>query len=273
VGDVDFGADAAIDIAGLRTRWFDCWLKDEACESVAAAPIRLFVMGENRWRDEHEWPLARAKPTAYYLHSQGRANSLRGDGRLSTHPPGAEPPDRFVYDPWDPVPTGPARAYSRLPADQRAIEERPDVLVYTTDALLQAVEVTGAITVSLWVASSARDTDFTAKLVDVQPDGSARLLTDGILRTRYRKSRTKLELLQPEMPTELTIAAGVTSNVFKAGHRIRLEISSSNFPRYDRNPNTGAAFGEDSRLVRAQQTVFHDGERASRLVLPVVPRR
>jgi putative CocE/NonD family hydrolase len=272
VGDVDFGPEAAIDLAALRAEWFACWLKDEGCGTFDRAPIRLFVMGENRWRDEHEWPLARARPTPFYLHGGGRAQTLNGDGRLSSEPPRAEPPDRFVYDPWDPVPTGPAPAYSRLPADQRTIEARHDVLVYTTEPLAQPIEVTGPISLTLWVASSARDTDFTAKLVDVWPDGTARLLTDGILRARYRRSAKTLELVEPGRPTELTINVGVTSNLFKAGHRIRLEISSSNFPRYDRNPNTGGPFGEDARLQRAEQTVYHDPGRPSRLVLPIVPR-
>jgi uncharacterized protein len=146
------------------------------------------------------------------------------------------------------------------------------VLVYTSAALTAPLEVTGPISATLWIASSAPDTDFTAKLVDVAPDGTARLLTDGILRTRYRASTTRLELLTPDQPTEITIDAGVTSNLFKAGHRIRLEISSSNFPRWDRNPNTGAAVAGESRLARAAQTVFHDAARPSRLSLPVVPR-
>ena len=273
VGDVDFGPAAAIDVRAIRERWFDCWLKDQNCASLEGPPVRLFIMGENRWRDEHEWPLARARGTSYYLRSGGRANTLNGDGRLSIEPPAAgEKPDTFVYDPWDPVPTGPAGGYSRLPADQRPIEERPDVLVYSTEPLQQDVEVTGPISVVLWVASSASDTDFTAKLVNVFPDGTARLLTDGILRTRYRKSKTAPELMVPGTPTELTIDVGVTGNLFKAGHRIRLEVSSSNFPRFDRNPNTGGIFGEEGELRRANQTIFHDAKRPSRLILPIVPR-
>jgi putative CocE/NonD family hydrolase len=272
VGDVDFGPAAAIDLGALRTQWFDCWLKNADCEPAQRAPIRLFVMGDNQWRDEAEWPLARARTTAYYLHSGGRANTRDGNGTLSTEPPASEPHDRFIYDPWDPVPTGPARPYSRLPADQRETESRPDVLVYTSEILRDAVEVTGPIEVKLWIASSARDTDFTVKVVDVFPDGTARLLTDGILRTRYRHSNTALQLLSPGQPTELTINAGVTSNVFKVGHRIRLEVSSSNFPRWDRNPNTGRVIAKESELQRAEQTIFHDAARASRLMLPIVPR-
>jgi uncharacterized protein len=256
VGDVDFGANAAVDLGAIRADWFNCWLGDRGCDTLPRAPIRLFVMGENRWRDEFEWPLARARPTAFYLHSGGRANTLDGDGQLALSAPQDQPADRFVYDPWDPVPTGPARAYSRLPADQRAIEARHDVLVYSSEILKTDVEVTGPITATLWVASSAPDTDFTAKLVDVAPDGTARLLTDGILRMRYRNSNRVLELLTPDTPTEISIDVGVTSNLFKAGHRIRLEVSSSNFPRWDRNPNTGGPFARDSRLVRAAQTAF-----------------
>lgn len=271
-GDVDFGEDAAIDLAAIRRAWFACWLQDTGCSAFDGPPVRLFVMGENRWRDEEEWPLARARSTAFYLRSGGRANTLEGDGRLTPDAPAAEPPDRFLYDPWDPVPTGASSAYSRLPADQRAIEAREDVLVYSSPPLTQAVEVTGPITLTLWITSSAPDTDFTAKLVDVHPDGTARLLTDGILRTRYRASRTEASMLEPGTPTELTIDVGVTSNLFKAGHRIRLEVSSSNFPRFDRNPNTGAPFGEDARLVPATQTVWHDATHPSRLILPIVPR-
>ena len=146
------------------------------------------------------------------------------------------------------------------------------MLVYVTEPLPEPMEVTGPISAVLWIASSAPDTDFTAKLVDVAPDGTARLLTDGILRARYRHSDTQPSLLTPEQPTELTIDLGVTANVFQAGHRIGLEVSSSNFPRYDRNPNTGGPFGEESELRTAQQTVFHDRARPSRLILPVIPR-
>jgi putative CocE/NonD family hydrolase len=272
VGDVDFGPQAKFDARGLRDRWFSCWLKDKDCATLDGPPVRLFIMGENRWRDEQEWPLARAKSTAYYLSSGGKANTLTGDGRLTLTPPGSDPPDRFVYDPWDPVPTVGAGGYSRLPADQREVEQRPDVLVYTTPPLETATEVTGPISVVLWIASSARDTDFTAKLVDVAPDGTARLLTDGIQRARYRKSTRKPELLAPGTLTELTIDVGVTGNLFKAGHRIRLEVSSSNFPRFDRNPNTGGPFGEGVEVKRADQTIFHDAGRPSRLILPVIPR-
>jgi uncharacterized protein len=272
VGDVDFGPGAAIDVPALRQQWLDCWLKDEGCAAFDGPAVRLFITGENRWRDEHEWPLARARYTDFFLRGGGAANTLHGDGRLGTEPPGQEPPDRFLYDPWDPVPTGPMGGYSRLPADQRPMQERPDVLVYTTEPLAQPLEVTGPIEAVLWIASSAPDTDFTARLSDVHPDGTARLLTDGIQRARYRRSRTSPEPLVPGQPTELTIDLGVTGHVFLPGHRIRLDVSSSNFPRFDRNPNTGGPFAREAELRTAYQTVFHDAGRPSRLVLPVIPR-
>ena len=272
VGDVDFGPQAGLDSQELMARWFDHWLKGGDASILQGAPVRIFVMGENRWRDEQEWPLARAKATEYFLQSGGSANTLDGDGRLSTTAPRDQRADRFVYDPWDPVPTGALGGYSRIPADQRPIERRRDVLVYTTEPLAADLEVTGPITLKLWIASSARDTDFTGKVVDVFPDGTARALTDGILRTRYRESRTTPKMLTPNQPVELTIDLGATSNLFRAGHRIRLEVSSSNFPRFDRNPNTGGVFGEDAELRRAEQQVFHGASRPSRLIVPVVPR-
>lgn len=272
IGEVDFGPAAAFDSQDLMVRWFDYWLRDGSAAVLDGPPIRIFVMGENAWRDEQEWPLARAQSTPFYLRSGGRANTLDGDGRLDRTAPADEPSDRFVYDPWDPVPTGALGGYSRLPADQREIERRQDVLVYTTEPLASPLEVTGPVTLVLWAASSARDTDFTAKLVDVLPDGTARALTDGILRARYRSSKSQPQLLVPGQATEFPIDVGATSNLFRQGHRIRLEVSSSNFPRFDRNPNTGGVFGEDAELRRAEQTIFHDRVRPSRLMLPVVPR-
>ena len=273
VGDVDFGPQAGFSAQQAYEQWFDRWLRGRgSAEAESAAPVRIFVMGENKWRDEHEWPLSRARATPYYLHSGGRANSLNGDGVLGTNPPADEAPDRYTYDPKNPVPTGAIGGYSRIPSDQRPTEGRADVLVYTTPPLAENLEVTGPLSVTLWIASSARDTDFTAKLVDVRPDGTARAINDGILRVRYRRSKSRPVLLTPGEPTEITIDIGATSNVFMAGHRIRLDISSSNFPRFDRNPNTGGAFGEDADLRQAAQTIFHDAQHPSRLVLPVVPR-
>jgi putative CocE/NonD family hydrolase len=270
IADVDFGPDAGFPLESLMVDWFDYWLKDAPTRVLSRAPVRLFVIGANSWRDEQEWPLARAIATPFFFHSGGRANTLDGDGVLSQVAPSEERSDRFVYDPWNPVPTGQRGGYSRMPTDQQVVERRQDVLVYTTAPLATALEVTGPIEVKLWASSSATDTDFTAKLVDVLPDGTARMLNDGILRARYRNGKTTPALLAPGQPVELTIDVGATSNRFGVGHRIRLEISSSNFPRFDRNPNTGTAFGESAELRRAEQTVFHDRERPSRVVLPVV---
>jgi putative CocE/NonD family hydrolase len=276
IGDVDFGPAAGFDSEALVIRWFRHWLGGPPGTTPPdweGAPVRLFVMGENRWRDEQEWPLARALATPYYLHSGGQANGLAGDGRLR---PGAaaaaSPDDAFTYDPNTPVPTGASGAYSRMPADRRPLQQRDDVLVYTSDALDRPLEVTGPVRLVLWASSSATDTDFTAALSDVHPDGTARALTDGIIRARYRDSRTTPTLLTPGQPYEFTIEVGATSNVFLPGHRLRLEVSSSNFPRYDRNPNTGAPFGRGAELKVARQTIHHDAARPSRLVLPVVPR-
>lgn len=280
-GEVNHGLSTtslAMDMDGLHLRWFDYWLKGKKNGILEEPPVRIFVMGENRWRTENEWPLARTKYTKYYLHSGGKANSLGGDGLLSPESPRSEPADVYVADPRNPVPTrggGLCCWPAAVPGgafDQRAIEERSDVLVYTTPVLDRDVEVTGPITLTLFAATSAVDTDFTAKLVDVHPDGYARNLTDGIIRGRYRESRRKAALLKPGEIYEYTIDLWATSNMFKAGHRIRLDIASSNFPRFDRNPQTGEASGEASRLEPALQRVFHDDLRPSHVVLPVIPR-
>jgi predicted acyl esterase len=298
IGDVSYGPDAGFDSEGLIVRWFRHWMPQDLPSVTAAtdkvqaavgigarpgpgpglapdwpgAPVRLFLMGENRWRDEQEWPLTRAQPTRFYLHAARGANGLAGDGRLDREPPASERPDVYDYDPQHPVPTGRFGAYSRMPVDRREFQQRQDVLVYTSAPLSEPLEVTGPVTAVLWIASSARDTDFTAAISDVQPDGTARALTDGITRARYRNSRTTPELLEPGRRYELRIDVGATGNVFLAGHRIRLEISSSNFPRYDRNPNTGAPFATDATTEVARQTVFHESAAASHLVLPVIPR-
>ena len=280
-GDVSFGIMAesfAVDLEGMQLRWYDHWLKGIDNGVRQDAPVRLFVMGENVWREEQEWPLARTQYTPYYLHSGGKANSLNGDGTLSPADPGSEQPDRFLYDPRHPVPTrgGPLCCWpGALPQgayDQTGVEQRADVLVYTTPPLTQDVEVTGPVTVTLYASSSAVDTDFTAKLVHVHPSGLAQNLTDGIMRARYRQSTARPEPIEPGRVYQYTIDLWATSNVFKAGHRIRLEVSSSNFPRFDRNPNTGGALATETNLVPALQTVYHDGTYPSHVTLPIIPR-
>jgi uncharacterized protein len=273
--DVSFGERSGAPIRTLQVDWFDQWLKGKPAPD--AAPVRIFVMGINEWRDEREWPPARAKATPFYLRAKAAANGLAGSGRLSRNAPNKEEPDRFVYDPRDPAPThgGAVCCNPKVlpwgPMDQRLVEQRQDALVYTSDELRSDVEVTGPVRVMLYCSTSAPDTDFTAKLVDVHPDGRAINLTDGILRLRYRHSLERLAAAAPGEVYPITIDAGVTSNVFLKGHRIRVEISSSNFPRFDRNPNTGRPAAEETELRRASQTVYHDRLRASHVLLPIVP--
>ena len=268
----------AIDVDGIHLRWFDHWLNDANNGSVDEAPVRIFVMGDDAWRDEQEWPLSRAVETKYYLHSNGKANSQHGDGYLSTASPQSEVPDVYLYNPANPVPTaGGALCCNPYFAangayDQNEVEERQDVLVYSTPPLEQDMEVTGPVTVTLWASTSATDTDFTAKLVDVWEDGCARNLTDGIIRARYRDSMANPTLLEPGQVYRYEIDLWATSNVFKAGHQIRLEVSSSNFPRFDRNTNTGNIIAEDTEVRPALQTVFHNDQQASYVSLSVVPR-
>ena len=280
-GAVDFGYRASPGSFGLADRvfrYYDHWLKGEDNGVLDDAPVQIFVMGENVWRDEDEWPLARAENVSYYLHSRGKANTLNGNGSLSPDSPGDEPPDVYVYNPIDPVPTSggglccdPGHMDSGA-FDHRSIETREDVLVYSTPPLSEDVEVTGPITVTLFASSSAPDTDFTAKLLDVGDCGFARNLTDGIIRARYRTPRTPASLIQPGQVYEYTIDLWATSNLFKKGHQIRLEISSSNFARFDRNMNTGEPIGADGHFVTALQTVFHSSEYPSHVTLPIVPR-
>jgi uncharacterized protein len=264
-GDIDFGPAALVDLHQTLLRWFDHWLKDVDTGLLAEPPVRVFTMGENRWQSLPDWPPPGAVDTRYFLH---------GGGVLSTTPPEAEAPDAYVYDPADPVPTlGGANLSIPLGVqDQRPVEARPDVLVFTSLPLEEPLEVTGPVTVELWAASSAPDTDFTAKLVDVRPDGYARNLLDGIIRARYRDSASHPTPIEPGRPYRYAIDLWATSNVFLPGHRIRIEISSSNFPRFDRNPNTGAPFGAGTELRPARQTVFHQADMPSCVRLPVVPR-
>ena len=279
-GDSYFGVradEAAIDLPGIHLRWYDHWLKGIDTGMLDEPPARIFVMGENVWREEHEWPLARTQYTDCYLHSGGKANTLNGDGVLSFDRPGDQPPDVFLYDPRSPVPTkggGLCCSSQWVPGgafDQREVEVRPDVLVYTSRPTDRDLEVTGPISVTLFAATSGPDTDFTAKLVDVCECGCTRSLTDGIIRARYRESLAESKLLEPGQVYEYTIDLVATSNVFKKGHSIRLEVSSSNFPRFDRNPNTGREPSEETEMRPAVQTILHDAAHPSRITLPIIP--
>ena len=278
-GDVDFGKDVKIDFQNIQTRWFDYLLKGVQNGVDKEAPVKIFVMGANKWRDEHEWPLARAKATPYYLHSSGFANTRFGDGVLSTQAPTTEPTDHYRYDPRNPVPTYGGHGccdYSFAamgPLDQRVNESRPDVLVYSTPVLTEDVEVTGIPELKLDFSSDVTDTDFFVTLADVYPDGRAINVAEGQLRTRFRESLEKPVLMTPNKEYTATVKLWGTSNLFKKGHRIRVHITSSNFPRYNRNLNSGKAISEetDADMRVATQTIFHSAAHASAIVLPIVP--
>ncbi len=273
LGEVDFGPTAVIDLEGYFLRWFDYWLKGNDNGIMTEPPVRIFVMGVNRWADENEWPLARTKWTKYYLRSGGRANSLFGDGLLSTERPAEEPPDGYIFDPADPVPfiTDPEFRQIGGPDDYRAVERRDDILVYTGPVLEEDVTVCGPIRVKLYAASSATDTDFMAKLLDVWPDGFAQRLTDGMVRARFREGMDRPSLIEEGKIYLYDIDLWNTCQTFLKGHRIRLEIASSAFPKYDRNPNTGEALGKTTRMEAAEETIYHDGDHPSHVILPVVP--
>src|SRR4051794_39328749 len=299
-GDAQFTADAALPVDAWRGRWFDHWLKGVDNGIPQEAPVRIYVMGggdghktaEGRlfigghWRDEQEWPLARAAATPYYLHR---------DGSLSTDKPSQQGSITYVFDPHNPVPTlggnvssqgtimtqgatdQRCRASFWLCSDSRPLSARNDILVFQTPPLDKDVEVTGRLIVKLWAASNAVDTDFTAKLVDVYPpnaDYAAGVdlnIADSIVRARYRNGPGKAELLTPGRTYEFTIEMYPTSLVFKRGHRIRLDISSSNFPRFDVNPNTGEPLNDNRRWQIAENTIYVDPQHPSHIVLPVIP--
>ena len=269
---VNYGKDSLVPLRPEQLRWFDRWLKN-APAPEHAAPVRLFVMGVNKWRDEEDWPLARARGVKFYLDG-GNLLGNKPDKRTGSN---SNEADEYIYDPRNPVPSMggavccDAKIFPWGPLDQRQVEKRADVLSYSTTPLASGIEVTGAIKVVLFVSSTAVDTDFTAKLVDVFPDGKSRNLSDGLLRMRYRDSLEIPKLMTPGEVYKVTVDTGVTSNVFLAGHRIRVEISSSNFPRFDRNPNTGGPVADAKEALKAKQTVYHEHQRYSYVLLPVVP--
>jgi len=275
LGPVDFGPGAEIDLRAFELEWLKQALADEPAAS-ASPRVRLFVMGQNEWRDENEWPIARTRWTDYFLQSGGSANSRHGDGRLSRDEQAeGAPSDTFVYDPADPVPFLSNHASSSQiggPDDYAEVEERNDILVYSTEPLEEAREVTGPVRMVLHASSTARDTDFTAKLVDVYPDGFCQRLCDGLVRARFRNGFGGPEqFLEPGEVVEYEIDLWSTSHVFAPGHRIRLEVSSSAFPKYNRNLNTGGPIATDTEIVQATQEVWHDALRPSRLILPEIP--
>ena len=262
VGEIDFGTDAHLDYFEITSQWYRRWLYDDVTAIEDWPKIRLFVMGANVWRHENEWPLTRTKYTNYYLHEKGG---------LSQEIPGEEPPDKYVYDPRDPVMTLYSPGGQQEPYDQRALDGRHDVLTYSTLPLQTGVEVTGPITVNLHAASSARDTDFVVKIQDVWPNGFVQEISHGIIRARYRESFDKPTLIEPGIIYEYQIEMNPTSNFFMPGHRIRVDVTSSDFPNFDRNHNTGGDDYSEEVLHSANQTVFHDNLRPSHIVLPVIP--
>ena len=282
IGDVEFG-DEALKFSSTQVvlDWYDYLFKGVQNEfapegSGGEKLVHIFVMGANKYQQESDWPPPQAKTTRYFLRSGGSANSLGGDGALSTTPPKKETPDKFTYDPANPVTTiggslcCDAEHYEPGPRDQRADENRNDVLIYSAKPVSEDMEVTGPVTLEAWVKSSAVDTDFTAKLVDVSPDGFAMNLTDGILRMRYRDSQEKPTLMNPGQVYKISLDLWATSNVFKKGHVLRLEVSSSNFPRFDRNLNTGAEQATSRDFISATNTILHDAEHPSAILLPVI---
>lgn len=279
IGNRDLG-DARFDFFGTYLRWFDYWLKGIATGIQKMPKLQIYVMGKNQWRSENEWPLARTQFTKYYLRSDGRASSRFGTGSLSITAPGQEPPDGYVYDPRSPVPTAGGAVCTACArstevvdgaVDQSDVESRNDVLVYTSEKLEKGVEITGPMELVLYVSSSAKDTDFVAKLVDVYPDGTAYNLQEGILRARYREGFERKVWMKAGEIYEIRINLHATSNYFAPGHRIRLEVTSSNFPRYERNLNTGGNNYDETEWVIAKNLIHHDAEHSSHVILPVVP--
>jgi len=278
IGDVDFRPHALENpYTDVILDWYDYLFKGAHNQFSTDKPVKIFVMGANEYRQEDDWPPPQVHYVNYFLHSGGKANSLRGDGFLSTAAPKSEAPDSYIYDPGNAVPTigGPLCCAQELmepgPRDQRSVENRDDVLIYSMGPLGEDVEVTGPIKMTLFVKSSAVDTDFTGKLVDVAPDGFAEDVAEGILRLRYRDSQEHALLMNPGETYRISVDLWSTSNVFLRGHTLRLEVASSNFPRFDRNLNTGEEIKSARRFVSAKNTILHDAAHPSALVLPIMP--
>lgn len=278
IGDVDFGSHALENpYTDVILDWYDYLFKGTRNQFSTDKPVKIFVMGTNEYRQEEDWPPPQVQYVNYFLHSGGKANSLSGDGSLSTAAPKSEPSDSYTYDPATPVPTlgGPLCCAEELmepgPRDQRSVENRDDVLIYSVGPLAADMEVTGPVTMTLFVKSSSVDTDFTGKLVDVAPDGFAEDVAEGILRMRYRNSQEHAMLMNPGEIYRISVNLWSTSNVFLRGHRLRLEVSSSNFPRFDRNLNTGEEIKSARRFVSAKNTILHDAQHPSVLILPLMP--
>lgn len=283
VGNLDFGVgssaaliDLQIDLVSLHLQFFDYSLKQAANGFDRWPRVKYFLMGSNVWRGSDVWPPALMRPQAWYLHSAGHANSASGDGLLSLEPAAEEPPDTYVYDPRDPTPTvgGATLMHPSLRSgafDQQVVEARVDVLAYTTPPLEQPVTLAGPVAATLYVATDGPDTDFVARLVDVYPDGRAMSLTDGVTRLRYRTGMAApAGLVEAGRVYEISIDLWATAVTFLPGHQIRLEVTSSNFPRWERNPNTGEDASTATTWRAARQTILHDAEHPSHVTLPLL---
>ncbi len=269
-GELDMG-DARKDWNGLYLRWYDHWLKGVDNGITDMPKVQYYVMGLNEWRSSDVWPLANTEYHKFYLQSGGNANGRFGDGALSTNAPENNSSDSFTYDPGNPVPSkGGARAFTGA-RDQATVEIRDDVLVYTTPTLEKGIELTGPITLILYVSSTAKDTDFTAKLVDVYPDGKAYNIQDGILRARYREGFTKKVWMEEGQVYEIQVDMSITSRYFRQGHKIRLQMSSSYFPNFERNLNTGCNNYDETDWIIANNTIHHSPEYPSHIILPIIP--
>jgi hypothetical protein len=276
IGAIDFGPNALVDLDAIYLRWFDRWVKGTPAGVERQPKVRVFRMGDNRWLSEDDWPVARTRYTRYYLASRGRANSRLGDGRLTTTPPSStNASDTYRADPLHAFPFVTDDAFSQIggPDDYRTVEDRKDVLVYTTAALRQPMDVCGPLAVHLFAASSAKDTDWATKVLAVRPDGFALRLNDGIVRARFRQGRDKAVPLEPGRVEEYDVDSWSTCIRLGTGWRLRLEVASHAFPKFDRNMQTGGPIGKETEAVVAEQTVYHDRDRASYLLVPVVPPR
>lgn len=270
VGTIDFGTKAGFNVLAEDLRWFDYWLKGENTGIADEAPVRIFVMGDNQWRDEATWPLKRAQTKSLFLSSGGKANTPAGDGKIIKEKPAGESSDHYSYDPKNPVPTLYSKAAFTVPADQKPHAERQDILVYQSEPLTERLEVTGNPVVELFASTSAPDTDFFVRLIDVHPDGRAIDVSLGMVRARYRKGLDKEALLIPGEVVAYKITLNPSSNAFLPGHRIRIDITSSDFPNFDRNHNTAANPNADAELAVAKQKVLHGGKHATVIHLPVI---
>ncbi|MCC6858596.1 MAG: CocE/NonD family hydrolase [Bryobacterales bacterium] len=275
-GDVDFGPEAMRRLFERELQWFDHYLMGIDNGIDREPPVEIFLMGINRWVRFDDWPIPGARPTPFYLSSGGSANTVRGDGTLGEARPSGAPSDHFRYDPNQPVPTVGGNDCCGLPVsagpvDQRPVEDRHDVLVYTSGILKEPLAIAGPVRMKLHAATDGPDTDWFIKLVDVHPNGFAMNIAEGILRARYRNGYDRPELLKPNQAYEFEIDMRATANVFLPGHRIRVDITSSNFPQFDRNLNSGEDLATGTKVRVAAQTVFHTAARPSHILLPVIP--